>query len=224
MWLSSALNGEMKVKGKVVDWLSERAEIVIRFQGGHNAGHTLVIDGISYRLSLLPAGVLRPEKLSLIGNGVVLDPWALLAEIKGLGQKGIRVTPDNLRISERTSLILPIHRDMDAARERSSGSIGTTQRGIGPAYEDKVGRRALRLIDLADQAVLKRKITILLDHHNALRMGLGGSLLFKARSYCMSCSRLLLTYFPLLIHYGLFLIRFARQGNASCLRGPKALC
>ena len=162
-------------KGKIVDWLSEQADIVVRFQGGHNAGHTLVINGTTYKLSLLPSGVVRPGKLSVIGNGVVLDPHALLAEIAKLKQQGVDVTPDNLRIAENTTLILPLHRELDAIRETASAalSIGTTRRGIGPAYEDKVGRRAIRLMDLADGATLDRKIERLLTHHNALRKGLG---------------------------------------------------
>src|SRR5690242_11454431 len=162
-------------KGKIVDWLSERADIVVRFQGGHNAGHTLVIDGVTYKLSLLPSGVVRPGKLSVIGNGVVLDPRALLQEIDGLRGQGVDVTPDSLRIAENVTLILPLHQELDVARERASGkgAIGTTGRGIGPAYEDKVGRRAIRLMDLADLQMLNGKIERLLAHHNALRRGLG---------------------------------------------------
>jgi len=162
-------------KGKIVDWLSEQADIVVRFQGGHNAGHTLVINGTTYKLSLLPSGVVRPGKLSIIGNGVVLDPHALLNEIAQLAKSGIQVTPEGLRIAENTALILPLHRELDAIRETANAalSIGTTRRGIGPAYEDKVGRRAIRLMDLADGATLDRKIERLLTHHNALRKGLG---------------------------------------------------
>ncbi len=162
-------------KGKIVDWLSEQADIVVRFQGGHNAGHTLVIDGITYKLSLLPSGVLRPGKLSLIGNGVVLDPQALLEEIERLEKQGVQVTPDNLRIAENVSLILPLHQELDAVREMSNSGtrLGTTRRGIGPAYEDKVGRRAIRLRDLADLSKLGPKIERLLAHHNALRRGMG---------------------------------------------------
>jgi adenylosuccinate synthase len=161
-------------KGKIVDWLSEQADIVVRFQGGHNAGHTLVINGTTYKLSLLPSGVVRPGKLSVIGNGVVLDPHALLGEIAVLKKQGIEVTPDNLRIAENAALILPLHRELDALRESANPelSLGTTRRGIGPAYEDKVGRRAIRLMDLADGATLDRKIERLLMHHNALRKGL----------------------------------------------------
>jgi len=162
-------------KGKVVDWLSEQADIVVRFQGGHNAGHTLVIDGATYKLSLLPSGVVRAGKLSVIGNGVVLDPRALLDEIDRLAQQGVKVTPQSLRIAENVPLILPLHQELDAIRESSNTltRIGTTRRGIGPAYEDKVGRRAIRLMDLADLPALGPKIDRLLAHHNALRRGLG---------------------------------------------------
>ena len=162
-------------KGKIVDWLSEQADIVVRFQGGHNAGHTLVIDGVTYKLSLLPSGVVRGGKLSVIGNGVVLDPHALLEEIGRLKQLGVTVSRDNLRIAENATLILPLHQELDVAREAASGkgAIGTTGRGIGPAYEDKVGRRAIRLMDLADLQMLDGKIERLLAHHNALRRGLG---------------------------------------------------
>ena len=162
-------------KGKIVDWLSEQADVVVRFQGGHNAGHTLVIDGVTYKLSLLPSGVVRPNKLSVIGNGVVLDPRALIAEIDRLKEQGVAVTRDNLRVAENATLILPLHQELDVAREKASGkgAIGTTGRGIGPAYEDKVGRRAIRLMDLADLQMLNGKIERLLAHHNALRRGLG---------------------------------------------------
>ncbi len=161
-------------KGKIVDWLSEQADVIVRFQGGHNAGHTLVIDGVSYKLSLLPSGVVR-GKLSVIGNGVVLDPHALVDEMKRLQDQGISVTPENLRVAENVSLILSIHRELDALRENSNTGtrIGTTKRGIGPAYEDKVGRRAIRLMDLKNLATLPAKIDRLLTHHNALRRGLG---------------------------------------------------
>jgi adenylosuccinate synthase len=162
-------------KGKIVDWLSERADIVVRFQGGHNAGHTLVIDGVSYKLSLLPSGVVRPGKLSVIGNGVVVDPWAFLDEVGKLKGQGIAVTPENLLLAENAVLILPLHRELDVSRESSNSgqALGTTRRGIGPAYEDKVGRRAIRVIDLADLAELPAKIDRLLAHHNALRRGVG---------------------------------------------------
>ena len=162
-------------KGKIVDWLSEQADIVVRFQGGHNAGHTLVINGETYKLALLPSGVLRPSKLSVIGNGVVFDPQAFLDEVTKLKGQGVAVSPDNLRIAENVTLILPLHRELDALRESSNAvtAIGTTRRGIGPAYEDKVGRRAIRVMDLADPLALGRKIERLLAHHNALRRGLG---------------------------------------------------
>jgi adenylosuccinate synthase len=162
-------------KGKIVDWLSEQADIVVRFQGGHNAGHTLVIGDTTYKLSLLPSGVVRGGKLSIIGNGVVIDPQALINEIGTLEKQGVKVTPESLRIAENATLILPLHRDLDIARERAAGSaaIGTTGRGIGPAYEDKVGRRAIRFMDLADLSSLRGKIDRLLAHHNALRRGLG---------------------------------------------------
>ncbi|HEV3185808.1 MAG TPA: adenylosuccinate synthase [Xanthobacteraceae bacterium] len=162
-------------KGKIVDWLSEQADIVVRFQGGHNAGHTLVVDGTTFKLSLLPSGIIRPGKLSVIGNGVVLDPTALIEEIDRVGGQGIAVTPENLRIADNATLILSLHRELDELREGSNAltRIGTTKRGIGPAYEDKVGRRAIRLMDLADLDALSGKIERLLAHHNALRRGLG---------------------------------------------------
>ena len=162
-------------KGKIVDWLSERAEVVVRFQGGHNAGHTLVVDGVTYKLSLLPSGVVRPGKLSIIGNGVVIDPEALLAEIDKLRDQGLELSPDNLRIADNAALILPLHGAVDRAREVARGAdrLGTTGRGIGPAYEDKVGRRALRVCDLADPEVTAQRVEGLLVHHNALLRGLG---------------------------------------------------
>jgi adenylosuccinate synthase len=162
-------------KGKIVDWLSERADIVVRFQGGHNAGHTLVIDGVSYKLSLLPSGVVRPGKLAVIGNGVVVDPQALIDEIDRLRELGVDVSPANLRVAENASLILGLHRDLDSFRETSNTGtrIGTTRRGIGPAYEDKVARRAIRVVDLGDLDALRGKVERLLAHHNALRRGLG---------------------------------------------------
>ena len=161
-------------KGKIVDWLSSRAEVVVRFQGGHNAGHTLVVDGTTYKLSLLPSGVVRGGKLSVIGNGVVLDPWAFLAEVERIKEQGVKVNPDNLLISESAALILPIHSELDGIREnREDGiKIGTTKRGIGPAYEDKVARRAIRVCDLADEEHLLARLKNLLHHHNALRRGL----------------------------------------------------
>ena len=162
-------------KGKLVDWLSERADVVVRFQGGHNAGHTLVIDGVTYKLSLLPSGIVRPGKLSVIGNGVVVDPWALAAEIDKLSSQDVDVARANLRIAGNATLILPLHRELDQLREAAAGAgkIGTTGRGIGPAYEDKVGRRAIRVNDLTNLSTLGPKIERLLAHHNALRRGLG---------------------------------------------------
>ena len=162
-------------KGKIVDWLSEQADIVVRFQGGHNAGHTLVIGNQTYKLSLLPSGVVRGGKLSVIGNGVVVDLQALINEIGKLKEQGVTVTPESLRVAENATLILPLHQELDVAREKASGkgAIGTTGRGIGPAYEDKVGRRAIRVMDLADLDHLNGKIDRLLAHHNALRRGLG---------------------------------------------------
>ena len=162
-------------KGKIVDWLSSEADIVVRFQGGHNAGHTLVIDGVTYKLRLLPSGIVRKNKISIIGNGVVVDPWALLDEIKEISKKGIEVTEKNLIISESANLILPFHREMDEIREDSAGKakIGTTRRGIGPAYEDKVGRRSIRVMDLVSEENLNHRLETVLMHHNAIRKGLG---------------------------------------------------
>jgi adenylosuccinate synthase len=162
-------------KGKIVDWLSERADVIARFQGGHNAGHTLVIDGKVYKLSLLPSGIVRGGKLSVIGNGVVLDPWHLVTEIEKLRGQGVEISPDNLMIAENAPLILPVHGELDRARENltSVAKIGTTGRGIGPAYEDKVGRRAIRVADLADDATLELRVDRLMVHHDALRRGLG---------------------------------------------------
>lgn len=162
-------------KGKIVDWLSSQADVVVRFQGGHNAGHTLVIDGVVYKLSLLPSGIVRPGKLSVIGNGVVVDPWHLIEEIERLRKQGVAISPVNLRVADNATLILPLHRELDHFRETANAGlkIGTTKRGIGPAYEDKVGRRAIRVIDLKDPAILEAKIERLLAHHNALRRGLG---------------------------------------------------
>jgi adenylosuccinate synthase len=162
-------------KGKIVDWLSERADVIARFQGGHNAGHTLVIDGKVYKLSLLPSGIVRGGKLSVIGNGVVVDPWHLVMEIDKLRGQGVEISPENLIVAENASLILPIHGELDRARENqnSVAKIGTTGRGIGPAYEDKVGRRAIRVADLADEATLVARVDRLMGHHDALRRGLG---------------------------------------------------
>ena len=162
-------------KGKIVDWLSDQADVVIRFQGGHNAGHTLVIDGVTYKLRLLPSGIVRKNKISIIGNGVVVDPWALLEEIKEINLKGVEVNENNFIISESANLILPFHREMDEIREDTAGKskIGTTRRGIGPAYEDKVGRRSIRVMDLRSESNLDRRLENVLLHHNAIRKGLG---------------------------------------------------
>ena len=162
-------------KGKIVDWLSDQADVVIRFQGGHNAGHTLVIDGKVYKLRLLPSGIVRENKISIIGNGVVVDPWALLEEIKDLKKQGIDVNKDNFIISESANLILPFHKEMDEIREDAAGKgkIGTTRRGIGPAYEDKVGRRSIRVMDLISESNLDKRLKNVLLHHNAIRKGLG---------------------------------------------------
>ena len=162
-------------KGKIVDWLSNRADVVVRFQGGHNAGHTLLVGNVEYKLSLLPSGVVRPGKLSIIGNGVVVDPWALVAEIEVMREKGLDISPQNLRLADNAALILPSHGALDRAREERRGEkkIGTTGRGIGPAYEDKVGRRAIRVCDLADPQALEWRVDDVLLHHNALLRGLG---------------------------------------------------
>ena len=168
-------------KGKIVDWLSEQADVVIRFQGGHNAGHTLVINGITYKLRLLPSGIVRKNKISIIGNGVVVDPWALLEEIKEIKEKGVDVNSENFMISEAANLILPFHREMDEIREDAAGKgkIGTTRRGIGPAYEDKVGRRSIRVMDLRSEKNLDRRLETVLLHHNAIRKGLGKKIFEK---------------------------------------------
>ena len=162
-------------KGKIVDWLSEKADVVVRFQGGHNAGHTLVVNNVTYKLKLLPSGIVRKNKISIIGNGVVIDPWALLDEIDQLKKLGIKITNKNLYIAENSTLILPLHKDLDGIREDSKNTdkIGTTRRGIGPAYEDKVGRRAIRVIDLANKKNLSKRIDIMISHHNSIRKSLG---------------------------------------------------
>ena len=168
-------------KGKIVDWLSSEADIVVRFQGGHNAGHTLVIDGITYKLRLLPSGIVRKNKISIIGNGVVVDPWALLDEIKEISEKGVTVDKNNFIISEAANLILPFHKEMDEIREDSAGKakIGTTRRGIGPAYEDKIGRRSIRVMDLVSESNLDHRLETVLVHHNAIRKGLGKKIFEK---------------------------------------------
>ena len=161
-------------KGKIVDWLSSQADVVIRFQGGNNAGHTLVIDGETYKLNILPSGILRSDKISIIGNGVVLDLHALKKEIDAISARGVSITPENLYISDRATLILPLHKNLDELRENNNIlKIGTTKRGIGPAYEDKVGRRALRLCDIFEKTSLQKKVKILLNHHNAIMRGFG---------------------------------------------------
>ena len=168
-------------KGKIVDWLSSEADVVVRFQGGHNAGHTLVIDGVTYKLRLLPSGIVRKNKISIIGNGVVIDPWALLEEIKEITAKGVRVDEKNLILSESANLILPFHKEMDEIREDEAGKakIGTTRRGIGPAYEDKIGRRSIRVMDLVSENNLDNRLETVLTHHNAIRKGLGKKIFKK---------------------------------------------
>ena len=168
-------------KGKIVDWLSSEADVVVRFQGGHNAGHTLVIDGITYKLRLLPSGIVRKNKISVIGNGVVVDPWALLDEIAEIKTKGVIVDENNLILSESANLILPFHKEMDEIREDTAGKakIGTTRRGIGPAYEDKIGRRSIRVMDLVSESNLDHRLEAVLIHHNAIRKGLGKKIFEK---------------------------------------------
>ncbi len=168
-------------KGKIVDWLSSQADVVIRFQGGHNAGHTLVIDGVTYKLRLLPSGIVRQNKISVIGNGVVIDPWALLDEIEEIKSKGINVDENNLIISEAATLILPFHKEMDEIREDAAGNskLGTTRRGIGPAYEDKIGRRSIRVMDLVSEENLNKRLDNVLIHHNAIRKGMGKEIFEK---------------------------------------------
>ena len=170
-------------KGKIVDWLSSEADVVVRFQGGHNAGHTLVIDGVTYKLRLLPSGIVRKDKISIIGNGVVIDPWALLDEIEEIKSKGVVINTNNLIISESANLILPFHKEMDEIREDAAGKakIGTTRRGIGPAYEDKIGRRSIRVMDLLSEKNLEQRLETVLLHHNAIRKGLGKKIYLKEK-------------------------------------------
>ena len=170
-------------KGKIVDWLSSEADVVVRFQGGHNAGHTLVIDGVTYKLRLLPSGIVRKDKISIIGNGVVIDPWALLEEIEEIKSKGVHINSNNLIISESANLILPFHKEMDEIREDAAGKakIGTTRRGIGPAYEDKIGRRSIRVMDLLSEKNLEQRLETVLLHHNAIRKGLGKKIYLKEK-------------------------------------------
>ena len=170
-------------KGKIVDWLSEKADVIVRFQGGHNAGHTLVVNGVTYKLKLLPSGIVRKNKISIIGNGVVIDPWALLEEIKQTEKLGIKINAKNLYIAENATLILPLHRELDGIREdaKNTDNIGTTRRGIGPAYEDKIGRRGIRVMDLANKRNLSKKIDVILFHHNSIRKGLKKKLVNKKK-------------------------------------------
>ncbi len=170
-------------KGKIVDWLSEKADVIVRFQGGHNAGHTIVVNGIVYKLKLLPSGIVRKNKISIIGNGVVIDPWALLDEIRKIEKQGIKITEKNLYIAENAMLILPLHRELDGIREdaKNTDKIGTTRRGIGPAYEDKIGRRGIRVMDLADKTILSKKIDMILFHHNSIRKGLKQKMVNKKK-------------------------------------------
>ena len=183
-------------KGKIVDWLSDQADVVVRFQGGHNAGHTLVIDEKVYKLKLLPSGIVRKNKISIIGNGVVVDPWALLEEIKDIKKKGVEINKENLIISESANLILPFHKEIDEIREDAAGKgkIGTTRRGIGPAYEDKVGRRSIRVMDLSSESNLDKRLENVLLHHNAIRKGLGKKIYKKddlKKELLKNCSRYL---------------------------------
>jgi len=170
-------------KGKIVDWLAEKADVIVRFQGGHNAGHTLVVNNVTYKLKLLPSGIVRKNKISIIGNGVVIDPWALLDEIKQLEKLGIRITNKNLYIAENATLILPLHSELDGIREdtKNTDKIGTTRRGIGPAYEDKVGRRGIRVMDLSNKKNLSKRIDMILFHHNSIRKGLKQKLINKKK-------------------------------------------
>ncbi|SPZ36628.1 adenylosuccinate synthetase [Agrobacterium tumefaciens] len=214
-------------KGKIVDWLSERADVVVRYQGGHNAGHTLVIDGVSYKLSLLPSGVVRPGKLAVIGNGVVVDPHALIAEIGRLEAQGVKVTPENLRIADNATLILSLHRELDGMREdaasNSGTKIGTTRRGIGPAYEDKVGRRAIRVMDLADMEALSAKVDRILTHHNALRRGFGAAEV-SHETIMEELSSIADRILPFSETYGCCSTRSAAPAHASCLKALKVRC
>jgi adenylosuccinate synthase len=209
-------------KGKIVDWLSERADVVVRFQGGHNAGHTLVVDGTTYKLSLLPSGVVRKNKLAVIGNGVVVDPWALVDEIERIEVLGVTISRDNLRIAENATLILPLHRELDALREAAAGAgkIGTTKRGIGPAYEDKVGRRAVRVMDLADLASLKPKIERILAHHNPLRRGLGEPEL-SADELCNQLTQIADKILPYVDTVWALLDRLRRDGKRILFEGAQ---
>ena len=211
-------------KGKIVDWLSEQADVVIRFQGGHNAGHTLVIDGITYKLRLLPSGIVRKNKISIIGNGVVVDPWALLDEIEEIKSKGVNVDTNNFIISESANLILPFHREMDEIREDAAGKskIGTTRRGIGPAYEDKVGRRSIRVMDLRSEKNLEQRLETVLIHHNAIRKGLGKNL-FEINKL----KKDLLEIAPKILQYSqpvwLKIDEFKKQGKKILFEGAQGI-
>ena len=209
-------------KGKIVDWLSSEADVVVRFQGGHNAGHTLVIDGKTYKLRLLPSGTVRKGKISIIGNGVVVDPWALIDEIKEMKSKGVEVDENNLILSEAANLILPYHKEMDEMREDAAGiaKIGTTRRGIGPAYEDKVGRRSIRVMDLASESNLDKRLEAALIHHNALRKGLKQKVFKKDK-----LKKDLLKIAPQILKFSQpvwkKLNEYKSKGKKYCLREPK---
>ena len=211
-------------KGKIVDWLSEQADVVVRFQGGHNAGHTLVIDGITYKLRLLPSGIVRKNKISIIGNGVVVDPWALLEEIDEIKSKGVTVSVENFVISESANLILPFHKEMDEIREDAAGKgkIGTTRRGIGPAYEDKVGRRSIRVMDLRSEQNLDQRLESVLLHHNAIRKGLGKKIFEKDQ-----LKKDLLRIAPDILKFSqpvwLKIDQFKRQGKKILFEGAQGI-
>jgi len=211
-------------KGKIVDWLSEQADVVVRFQGGHNAGHTLVINGVTYKLRLLPSGIVRKNKISIIGNGVVVDPWALLDEIEEIKSKGVKVDTDNFIISESANLILPFHKEMDEIREDSAGKgkIGTTRRGIGPAYEDKVGRRSIRVMDLRSEKNLDQRLESVLLHHNAIRKGLGKKIYEKDQ-----LKKDLLKIAPMILKYSkpvwLKLDEFKKQKKRILFEGAQGI-
>lgn len=209
-------------KGKIVDWLSDRADRVVRFQGGHNAGHTLVIDGVTFALSLLPSGIVRPGKLNIIGNGVVIEPWALFDEIETVRKKGVQISPDNLKISDAAPLILPLQVALDRAREKARGidKIGTTGRGIGPAYEDKVGRRAVRTGDLLNKATLVPKLEALFNHYEILAAGMGFELPDKTSllSKCLEAGQALA---PFLVPAWLFLEQSSSENSKTLFEGAQ---
>ncbi|NDF12995.1 MAG: adenylosuccinate synthase [Proteobacteria bacterium] len=211
-------------KGKIVDWLSEKADVIVRFQGGHNAGHTLVIDGKTYKLSLLPSGVVRKGKISIIGNGVVIDPEALLEEIERVKTMGVDISPKNLVIAENAALILPVHSQLDKAAEAARGEskIGTTGRGIGPAYEDKVGRRAIRVCDLSDKDILKERVDALLFHHNALRKGLGAEPL-NAKDVLAFLDKVAPKILPFVQPAWLLLDKLNREGKRILFEGAQGV-